>query len=326
MSTVLVVGTGIAGVTAALSLSNSHNVVLCGDREHIYQPGVIDYCTDRVETASFDVEKFTDGSDIRFLDGRPEDSGDGYTRVDGQDIEYDILVSAPRLVSREPEFSLEYALDMYDPGEAADASETDGSAVVIGAGRRGVETAFMLAEKGCEVRLIERSTRPLPGYRREVSEALLARLDSAGVGFSGGKEVKHVTNYGLELESGEEVEAGTTIWCGGLEYREDGLDHDKLARADSDRKIFREAEQAGLKAAAEVQGEEFESRKYGREILRTGSRGTFIGKRTMFDSSILRYIPAVSTRLYRRRQAKRQGDTALESVKSALSPLNVMGE
>jgi NADH dehydrogenase, FAD-containing subunit len=249
MARFLVAGTGAAGVSCAMKLSRNHRVFLCGDRNRTYYPALTEATRGKPEATELDIEELVSDTNVEFVEGTPEGTEDGYVSVGDTDIEYDQLVSAPPLKPFEPDFSLKYAIDMYDPAQTEKASRIEGeSACIIGAGKKGVETAFVLAENGCDVRLVEASTRPLPGHREDVSEGILKRLRSAGIDFSGGKEVKHITNYGLELSSGGEIESENVLWCGGMEHEDYRLDHDIEVETASGKDLFRQQERAGLKA------------------------------------------------------------------------------
>lgn len=226
---VVVAGGGLSGLGAAIDLdSNGYDVLLIdqGDK-HVFKPALPDLIRGRVseDDITIDLDEHLKNTGVEYtkekIQGfRPEEK---IVESEIGDYSYDYLVVALGGQKKAPDFSLKYADDFYSLENARDSCEKieeAGSAIVIGGGRLGVETASELHFKGLDVTIIDNSTRPLPDASENISKKMLKFFNRQELSFMGGREVVEVMNYGVELEDGEEIDKDIVIWCGGLEAPE----------------------------------------------------------------------------------------------------------
>jgi len=226
---VVVAGGGLSGLRAAIDLdSNGYDVLLIDQNDkHVFRPALPELIRGRVseDDITVDLDQHLKNTGVEYTKEKIEGFIPEEKTVESEigDYSYDYLVVALGGQKKTPDFSLKYAEDFYsleNAREACEKVENAGSAVVIGAGRLGVETASELHFKGLNVTLIDSSTRPLPEASETVSKKMLEYFNSEDISFMGGREVVEVTNYGVELHDGQEVDKDVVIWCGGLEAPE----------------------------------------------------------------------------------------------------------
>ena len=223
---VVVAGAGFAGLNSALMLdSEGFDVTLIDrDSQHVFKPGLIELVRGRVSknTITLNLEDFLKDTGIDFVQEEVQEiKPDRKTlETSREDFSYDYLVLALGSEKIQPDFDLKYTENFYtleDTEKAVKTLSDSDSAVVIGSGYTGVEVGTELHEKGLDVTVVDKSTRPMPNSSEKVSQATLDHFNEADLSFRGGNMVSEVTNYGVELENGKEIEADTVIWCGGLE-------------------------------------------------------------------------------------------------------------
>ena len=223
---VVVAGGGLSGLGAAVNLDSRGFDVLLIDRsrEHVFKPALPELIRGRVseEDIKFDLDHYLKNTDVEYTKEEihgfnPEDK---IVESEIGEYSYDYLVVALGAERKSPSFSLKYADDFYSlesAREACEKVEEAGSAVVIGSGRHGIEVSSELHRKGLKTTIVDRSTRPLPEHNEKASRKMLNFLNREEISFMGGKEVIEITNYGIELEDGQEVDKDMVVWCGGLE-------------------------------------------------------------------------------------------------------------
>jgi NADH:ubiquinone reductase (H+-translocating) len=102
------------------------------------------------------------------------------------------------------------------------------TAIVIGAGLTGLETATVLPERLRRVRDNSSSTEPirvivvdrLPHVGSDMGDSarpfIQEALSSLGIEQRTGVDIGSVEPHGIILKSGEKIDASTVIWCGGM--------------------------------------------------------------------------------------------------------------
>ncbi|WP_276356759.1 NAD(P)/FAD-dependent oxidoreductase [Cohnella caldifontis] len=121
---------------------------------------------------------------------------------------------------------IEEKLDSFARG----GREADASIVVGGGGLTGIETVGELADelpawcrgRGIEpgsIRLynVEASSSILPGFPSELVARAQSSLENRGVRFRIGQPITAVEGSTVRLGDGSAIEAGTLIWCGGVQ-------------------------------------------------------------------------------------------------------------
>lgn len=223
---VVVAGAGFAGLNSALMLDrNGFDVVLIDQNsDHVFRPGLGELIRGRFSERSLklDLESFLGKTTVEFKQDTVEsiDPDKQVVKCSGEDHDYDYLVLGLGSERVEPDFDLKYTEDFYSlesSKEAVQASEEADSAVVIGSSYTGVEIATELHEKNVDVTLVDGSTRPMPESDEKTSQVVLDHFNRTDLSFRGGQRVEIVTNYGVELENGSELEADMVVWCGGLQ-------------------------------------------------------------------------------------------------------------
>jgi len=223
---VVVAGAGFAGVTAALRLSRKGFDVTVIDlrAQHEFTPGIIDVFRDRVseDRLSIDLEYFFSGTDIDFqkevIEGIDPENDIVYTG--SGEHRYDDLVLS---LGGEPRtFGMDIS-DAYTIYSLEDARKIDeelddlDEVLIVGSGYVGVEMAGELAEKGLDVTVVDRATRPMPGSPEEASHIALNYMNSTDISFRGGNEVVEIERKGVETAEGEFIGADLVIWAGGIQ-------------------------------------------------------------------------------------------------------------
>jgi NADH dehydrogenase len=359
---VLVAGGGFAGLNCALSLdSEKFDVTLVDeDGTHVFRPGLIELIGDRfdAESVKLDLEDFLEDTDVDFLKAEVEEFSPDLKEVETSEgsIDYDYLVVALGSEKREPGFSLQYAENFYNldaAKEAVEKFENEEKIAVIGSGYTGVEVASELKAAGKEVQVIDDSTRPMPSAPEKASHTVLDYFNEAGVKFMGGKNVAIVTNYGVELEDGTEVNADRVVWCGGLEPVEeskksldgssegvdvnDGLSatgyEDVFVAGDSAdsgvMKTAQNAEKQGIHVAKNINSggailEEFDAGS-SPVVVSMGDTGMLVWNGRVVKNRFFRFLKGMILRFYLLNVWRRKFSFR-DSVKSSFSVLNIMGK
>jgi NADH dehydrogenase len=359
---VLVAGGGFAGLNCALELdSEKFDVTLVDeDGTHVFRPGLIELIRDRfdVEGVTLDLEDFLEDTGIDFLEAEVEEFSPDVKAVETSEgsLDYDYLVVALGSEKHEPGFSLQYAEDFYslDAAEqAVERFEDDEKIAVIGSGYTGVEVASEMNEAGKEVQVIDDSTRPMPSAPEKASHTVLDYFNEAGVKFMGGKEVEIVTNYGVELADGTEVNADRVVWCGGLEPADesrksldgssegvdvnDGLSatgyEDVFVAGDSAdsgfMKTAQNAEKQGIHVAKNINSggailEEFDPGT-SPVVVSMGDTGMLVWNGRVVKNRFFRFLKGMILRFYFLNLWRRKFSFR-DSVKSSFSVLNIMGK
>lgn len=226
---VLVLGAGFAGINAALSLSRKGFDVTVVDLNeyHEYRPDAINLFRDRFpeQRARVALEGFFEGTDIEFVQEvvegiNPENK---VVHTSSGEYLYDNIVVA---LGGEPDthgLDISKAYTMYGLEDAKiikDNLEDVEEVLVIGSGYLGVEIAGELSETEVDVTIVDRSTRPLPGFPEEASHIALDYMNHHEISFRGGKEITEITEDGIKTEDDEEIDADMVIWTGRLQPTE----------------------------------------------------------------------------------------------------------
>lgn len=223
---VIVAGAGFGGVNAAVELARKGFEVEIIDKESFseYTPGLIDLFRDRVkeEKLKTDLHDFFENTSIEF--SREKILGfnieENKVETDSGSHTYDYLVLA---LGSEP---ATYGLDISDADccyNLRSAKKLDRKledveeAIIVGSGYVGIEIAAELGEKGVEVTVLDKSTRPSSNSSSEISEMILDYLNNHNINFRGGAEAEEINKDSVVLGTGEEIEADTVIWSGGIQ-------------------------------------------------------------------------------------------------------------
>ncbi len=222
---VVVAGAGFAGVNTALELASRGYEVRLIDKncDHEYTPGLINFFRERVSEnrLKLDLEGFFEGTGVEFCN----------ETIDGIDTErktvstdedlhvYDYLVVTLGGDPRTFGIDVSDAYLPYGFGGAKEVTEQiEGSetVLIVGSGYVGVEVAGELAERGLDVTVVDQSTRPMPNSNEKSSHIVLDYFDEKDISFRGGSSVTQVNGGGVELESGDTLEADLVLWAGGV--------------------------------------------------------------------------------------------------------------
>ncbi len=130
-------------------------------------------------------------------------------------IPYDKLVLSPGAAPVRPlipGFDRVHSFRTVEDAERLVDDVTDGprTAVVIGAGFVGLETAENLARRGIAVTIVEAATQVLPPLDPELAVLVAAELVSHGIAVETGVAVAEVNERGVVLADGREI-AGTLV-------------------------------------------------------------------------------------------------------------------
>ncbi|MFB6241763.1 MAG: NAD(P)/FAD-dependent oxidoreductase [Candidatus Nanosalina sp.] len=360
---VVVAGAGFAGLNSALMLDSRGFEVVLVERKsfHVFRPGLTELVRGRVseERIKLDLEDFLEGTGIDYVkeEIRGVDPDEKVLSLGSGDYSYDYLVLALGSERIEPDFDLKYAEDFYNLEDAQDAIkdlEESDSAVVIGSGYTGVEIGTELHEKGVDVTIVDRATRPMPNSNEEASHKALEYFNEEEVSFMGGKEVEEVTNYGVEFRDGSELEADTVVWCGGLQASEtvqesfgtgaggvkvnNGLSavdyEDVFVAGDAADDDFVDtaqiAEKEGVHVAKNIySGSELLSEfSPGRNpiLVSLGNSGMLVTEDSVYESRFFRYLKDLVIRYYFFNVKRRKLKSRFSLVKSSFSLLDIMGK
>ncbi|MFE9251289.1 FAD-dependent oxidoreductase [Streptomyces sp. NPDC007088] len=166
-------------------------------------------------------------SDVRVLTGTRVTGVDRAARTvrtgDGREFGYDTLVLATGARPRTPpvpgltDGAGRLAEGVRTVRTAADCRPlSEGPAVVLGGGLRGVETAAALRRAGHEVALVHPGDRPLSRHLDAAGGAVLAEwLRSRGVALHLGVRVAEYARGKVVLDDGRVLAAGTVLLCAG---------------------------------------------------------------------------------------------------------------
>ncbi len=105
------------------------------------------------------------------------------------------------------------------------ALETSDGLVIIGAGATGCQLAATAAtvHPDLDVAIVDGADRPLPGFRRSLSQRAHDILTERGVEVRLGERVQTIKQHSVTLEgSGEQID-GTVVWAGGFSAKGDNL-------------------------------------------------------------------------------------------------------
>lgn len=220
-----VLGAGFAGMRTALELANDgFDVRLLDLRgQHEYTPGLIDILGDRVgpDRLAIDIEEFLEGTGIEFEQEVLEGVIPGKKKIvtGAGNRSYENLVVA---LGGEPQsfgIDISEVSTMYSMESAQtirEELEDVETALVIGSGYVGIETAGELAARGIEVMLVDKATRPMPNSPEKASHIVLDYIEDKDISFMGGRAVSSVDEDGVEMEDDGRIEADIVIWCGGI--------------------------------------------------------------------------------------------------------------
>ncbi|MFB6200314.1 MAG: NAD(P)/FAD-dependent oxidoreductase [Candidatus Nanohaloarchaea archaeon] len=222
---VLVAGAGFLGVSAALKLARKgYDVKVIDENTHQeFTPGIIDVFRDRVEESKLklDLENFFEDTPISFSRERINDFEPEENRVetDSGTYEYRYLVlalgSEPRTYNLDVE-NIETCYSLAGAKKIRSQLSRGSKATVIGSGYVGAEIAGEIAEKGVEVEVIEKKTRPTPNSHVKTSRKVLNHFNDKDITFKAGRTVDKINYSSVELEDGEKVYSDVFIWAGGI--------------------------------------------------------------------------------------------------------------
>jgi len=136
-------------------------------------------------------------------------------------VPYDKLVLSPGAVPVRPAipgFDRVRSLRTVEDAEqlADDVADKPHSAVVIGAGFVGLETAENLARRGIAVTIVEAAAQVLAPLDPELAVLVAAELISSGIAVETGVAVAEVTESGVVLADGREVAGALVVGAVGV--------------------------------------------------------------------------------------------------------------
>lgn len=223
---VLVLGAGFAGISAAIDLKSRGVDIAVIDAKgyHEYVPGIVDVYRHRVpeKQNKVDLESFFEETGIDFIQQevteiRPEEQ---VVETSQGRYDYDNLVVA---LGGEPatygldvsEAETVYSLEGVE--SAMDKLENAESVLIVGSGYVGMETAGELMEQGLKVKVVDKSTRPMPAAPERASQIALDYMNRHEINFMGGRQVVEVGKDRVVTESGDEIQADVVLWSGGVQ-------------------------------------------------------------------------------------------------------------
>lgn len=223
---VVVAGAGFGGITAAIELARKGFEVEVIDKESFseYTPGLVDLFRDRIreEKLEVDLHNFFEKTPVGF--SREKILGfnleENKVETDSGSHSYDYLVLALGSEAATYGMDISEAESCYSLRDAKKLDrelEDSESAIIVGCGYVGVEIATELDEKDTDVTIVDGGTRPVPNSGYEVSEKVLDYLNNKDINFRGGSKVKEVNSDSVRLEGGNNIEADTVIWSGGIQ-------------------------------------------------------------------------------------------------------------
>lgn len=226
---VVVAGAGFAGLTAAVRLKRKGFDVKVLDQNsfHLFKPGLVDIVGGRKSEDKFkiDLNSFFEDTGITFsrekiLGIQPERE---IVKTNSGTHSYDYLVltlgGQPQYYGLEAE-NLTSLYDLTDITRIRDSLSDLEKISVVGSGYTGIEIASEIGLKDVEVEVIGEETRPMPDSSMEASERVLKHLNSSGIGFRGGSRVAEISETGLTLSNGKEIETDMALWAGGIQASE----------------------------------------------------------------------------------------------------------
>ena len=222
---VVVLGAGFLGVNAALDLASNGEEVLLLDRQdtHEYIPSSIDLLRGRVQRQELEIEleEFLP-EEVEFKQVEVEDIRSEEKTVETRNglIGFDKIVIA--LGGEPAEFGadISQAENVWglEPAQNLTRKTEDvESALIVGAGYVGVETAGELEEKGIDVTMVDAGTRPMGRLDEKSSEKILEILQEKNICFKGGKTVNQVDENSVSFEDGGKEESDVVIWAAGVQ-------------------------------------------------------------------------------------------------------------
>jgi NADH dehydrogenase len=256
---VVIVGAGFAGLNAARSLAGADVEITIVDRRnfHLFQPLLYQVAMAALNPSDIaypirSVFKRQENVQRVLLgDVTDVDLGERTIRVEGGDIEYDILVVAtgaahsyfgrdewealaPGLKTLEDALTMRArVLGAFERAEAApENAEHWLTFVVVGGGPTGVELAGALEEiavhalgkefdhvdpASARVILVEGTDRVLPPYVPSLSASERRQLEELGVEVRTGALVAGIDETGVTLSDGSRISAGTVLWAAGVQ-------------------------------------------------------------------------------------------------------------
>lgn len=193
--TVLIIGAGIAGLTAAkAAVKRGNRVILVGREPYLpyYRPRLIEVLSGEISVESLFIQKAewfkTSGIELKLsVDAQEIDVENKVVLFsDGSKACYDKLILACGAAANKPVLPIDchvLALRSYDDALAINkACAEKGRAFIVGGGILGIETAFALHKRGIKVSVAERAEYLLSRQLdREGGDFLKERLEQAGI-------------------------------------------------------------------------------------------------------------------------------------------------
>ena len=159
--------------------------------------------------------------------GSAEIAGPGLVRVDGRELSCDRIVIATGTTAIIPPLDGVDGVGAWTSREVYTMAEPPRSAVVLGGGPVGVETAQMLARHGAHVTIVVDDDRLLVREDAAVGDALALRLAEDGIGLRLGAEVERVSRAAagvrVSLAGGEDLEVERLVLAAGRRPRSQGI-------------------------------------------------------------------------------------------------------
>jgi len=238
----LIIGNGIAGISAAVSLRNKDSegkitVVTKSPKPFYYRIRLIEYLADKTEFEKlvgygegFYLDKDIDvklDMEVTNIDSKNKK----VTFEDGSSVEYNKLLLATGARPRYPNIKgikekkgvLKFR-GVNDSDEIANHVEICKEVAVLGGGLLGIETAFSLLNLGKKVTVIETAPRLLPRQLDEEGSRILQKiLEEKGINFILGKNVEEILGEdcvkGIKFGDGEVFQVKSLVLSAGITPR-----------------------------------------------------------------------------------------------------------
>ncbi|WP_319372331.1 FAD-dependent oxidoreductase [uncultured Ilyobacter sp.] len=238
----LIIGNGIAGISAAVTLRNKDNegkitVVTKSPKPFYYRIRLVEYLAGKTEfekliaygegfylDKNIEVKLDTEVTDI-------DSENKKVTFEDGSSMEYNKLLLATGARPRYPDIKgikeKKWVLKfrgVNDSDEIANHVEICEKVAVLGGGLLGIETAFSLFNLGKNVTVIETAPRLLPRQLDEEGSRILQKiLEEKGINFILGKNVEEILGEdcveGIRFDDGEIFEVKSLVLSAGITPR-----------------------------------------------------------------------------------------------------------
>ena len=231
---IVILGLGAAGFGAAFTISRQYrdaNVIILDEKGYLGHPcGLPFYLGGEIKDIDNLKQDIHLGSRVQLIKDRATgiDTKRKTVKTENEEVGYDKLIiatgSKPFIPIKVPEKFINNGVytvsGIEDTTKLYEAATKGKSAVVVGAGAIGLETAIALAELGLNVKVIEMESSAFPmAIDKDVSDVLIKYLKKRGIEIEFEKRIESV-NGKESLESviidGQEIKTDIVVMATGV--------------------------------------------------------------------------------------------------------------